>query len=96
MKRKKFQEVEKGQDQCESIALMEMKKVEKESSQTETKKCQVVATIHNESPCSMILQGSFIDIQNTDALDPNDLGIDDSICIASMGLSAACVCSKVC
>ena len=26
----------------------------------------------------------------------NDLGIDDSICIASMGLSAAAVCSKLC
>ena len=26
----------------------------------------------------------------------NDLGIDESICIASCGLSAACVCSKVC
>ena len=26
----------------------------------------------------------------------NDLGIDDSICIASQGLSAACVCSKLC
>ena len=26
----------------------------------------------------------------------NDLSIDDSICIASTGLSAACVCSKLC
>ena len=26
----------------------------------------------------------------------NDLGVDESICIASCGLSAACVCSKVC
>ena len=26
----------------------------------------------------------------------NDIGIDDSISIASMGLSAACVCSKLC
>ena len=26
----------------------------------------------------------------------NDLGVDESICIASTGLSAACVCSKVC
>lgn len=26
----------------------------------------------------------------------NDLGVDQSICIASCGLSAACVCSKVC
>ena len=35
------------------------------------------STIHNESPCSIILQGRYIDIQDTDALDPNDLGIDD-------------------
>ena len=26
----------------------------------------------------------------------NDLNVDESICIASTGLSAACVCSKVC
>ena len=26
----------------------------------------------------------------------NDLSVDQSICIASQGLSAACVCSKVC
>lgn len=26
----------------------------------------------------------------------NDLGIEDAICIASMGLSAACVCHKLC
>ena len=36
----KFKEIENGQDQYESIALMEMKKVEKESTQSETKKCQ--------------------------------------------------------
>ena len=26
----------------------------------------------------------------------NDLDVDESICIASTGLSAACVCSKIC
>ena len=77
MKRNKFKEVENGQDQYESIALMEMKKVEKESTQSETKKCQVVATIHNESPCSKILEGTFVDIYDTDTLEPNDFGIDD-------------------
>ena len=61
----------------ESLELIEMRDIVRKPKETVTKTRDVIATIHHQSPCSMILEGSFVDIHDMDALEPSDFGVDD-------------------
>ena len=79
MRQKKFLRVENAsfEEIFESNAVFEMKNIESSSKQIEGKKRQLVSSISNQLPCSMLLEGKFVDIHETNALEPDDFGIDD-------------------
>lgn len=79
MRRKKFLKVENAsfEEKFESHAFLEMKNIESSSNQMERKKRQLISSISNQLPNSMLLEGKFVDIHETNALEPDDFGIDD-------------------
>ena len=61
----------------ESIPLVELKNKERRAASKEPNKHQLITSIHHHKPHSMILEGKYIDIHETNALEPYDLGVDD-------------------
>ena len=78
-KRNKKQDVENvsSDENFESIPLVELKNNERREASKEPNKHQLITSIHHNKPNSMILEGKYIDIHETNALEPYDLGIDD-------------------
>ena len=79
MKRNKKRDVDKisSDENFESIPLVELKNKEKRESSKESNKHQLITSIQHHKPYSMILEGKYIDIHETNALEPYDLGVDD-------------------
>ena len=78
-KRNKKQDVENVlcDENFESIPLVELKNKGKREHSKEPNKHQLITSIHHHKPNSMILEGKYIDIHETNALEPYDLGVDD-------------------
>ena len=78
-KRKFFPEDNNSSDEgtFKSLDLIEMRNIQRETTETMTKKHHLVATTYHQSPCSMILEGNFVDIHDIDSLEPSDLGLHD-------------------
>ena len=78
-KRNKKREVDKisSDENVESIPLVELKNKEIREASKEPNKHQLITSIQHHKPNSMILEGKYIDIHETNALEPYDLGVDD-------------------
>lgn len=78
-KRNKKRDVDEisGDENFESIPLVESKNKEKRKASNELNKSQLITSIHHHKPYSMILEGKYIDIHETNALEPYDFGVDD-------------------
>ena len=78
-KRNKKREDDKisSDENFESIPLVELKNKEKREASKELNKHQLITSIHHHKPYSIILEGKYIDIHETNALEPYDLGVDD-------------------